>query len=63
MIDLISIILSIVVGFFQWHNSPERIKKRNDHERDKEIAEKDHIAKSRRLSDVLDFVKLRDPKS
>ena len=43
--------------------SKEVTKKRNDHERDKEIAEKDHPAKSRRLSNLLDAVKLRNSKS
>ena len=62
MIELITIILSIIVGFIQWYNESEKVKKRNDHERDKEIARKDHIAKSRRLSDLLDAVKLRNAK-
>ena len=62
MIDLVSIILSIIVGIFQWYNEPGKVKKRNDHERDKEIAEKDHPAKSKRLSDLFDAVKLRNPK-
>lgn len=54
MIDLISILLSIFIGIFQWHNSPERKQKRNDHERDKELANQDSIAISKRLSDLYD---------
>lgn len=56
MIDLLAVLLSILVGLVQWHNSPEKKKERNSDERDREIADKDHIAKSKRLSDLVDSV-------
>ena len=62
MIELITIVLSIIVGFVQWYNDPNKVKKRNDHGRDKEIAKKDHVAKSKRLSDMFDSAKLRNAK-
>ena len=66
MIETILIILAGLVGIaaiiIKKRYSKEATKKRNDHERDKEIAEKDHVAKSKRLSDLLDAVKLRNSK-
>ena len=55
--------LLLILGFIvKGRFSEEGIKKRSDHERDKEIAEKDHIAKSKRLSNLLDLVRLRNSK-
>ena len=66
MIETILTILAGIVGIaaiiIKKRYSRESTKKRNDHERDKEIAEKDHPAKSKRLSDLLDDVKLRNSK-
>lgn len=66
MIETVLTILAGIVGIagiiIKSRYSKESTKKRNDHEKDKEIAEKDHPAKSRRLSDLLDAVKLRNAK-
>jgi len=66
MIETILTILAGLVGIagiiIKSRYSKEATKKRSDHERDKEIAEKDHVAKSKRLSDLLDAVKLRNSK-
>ncbi len=66
MIETVLTILAGLIGIvgiiIKSRYSKESIKKRKDHERDKEIAEKDHPAKSRRLSDLFDAVKLRNAK-
>ncbi len=66
MIETILTILAGLIGIagiiIKSRYSKESKKKRNDHERDKEIAGKDHVAKSRRLSNLLDAVKLRNSK-
>ena len=63
MIELITVILSIIVGFVQWYNEPEKVKKRNDHERDKELSNQDSIAISQRLSDGLDRMRIFNRKN
>ncbi len=67
MIETVLTILAGLVGIagiiIKKRYSKEATRKRNDHERDKEIAEKDQPAKSRRLSNLLDAVKLRNSKS
>ena len=66
MIEAVLTILAGLIGIagiiFKSRYSKESIKKRNNHERDKEIAEKDHTAKASRLSDLFDAVKLRNAK-
>ncbi len=66
MIEAVLTILAGLVGIagiiFKSRYSKESTKKRNNHERDKEIAEKDHPAKSKRLSNLFDAVKLRNAK-
>lgn len=67
MIETVLTILAGLIGIagiiIKSRYSKGAARKRNDHERDKEIAEKDHIAKSRRLSDLFDRVRMRNPKS
>ena len=62
IITIIASLIGIIGGILERKYKPDAIKERNDHERDKEIAEKDHPAKSKRLSDLLDAVKLRNSK-
>ncbi len=62
VLTIISSLIGIIGSVMERRYKPDEIKKRNDHERDKEIAEKDHPAKSKRLSDLFDAVKLRDSK-
>lgn len=66
MVETILTILAGLIGIagiiIKSRYSKGSSKKRNDHERDKEIAEKDHPAKSKRLSDLLDAAKLRNAK-
>jgi hypothetical protein len=62
IITIIASLVGMLGGILERRYKPDTIKKRNDHERDKEIAEKDHIAKSNRLSDLFDAVKLRNAK-
>lgn len=62
IITIIASLIGIIGGILERRHEPDVVKKRNDHERNKEIAEKDHVAKSKRLSDLLDAVKLRNSK-
>lgn len=54
VLSIISVIIGIIGGVLERRYTPDAVKKRNSSERDKEIAEKDHIAKSKRLSDLMD---------
>lgn len=54
ILGLITALLTIVGFIMEKRYSPEATKKREDKEIDKEIAKKDHIAKSKRLSDLMD---------
>lgn len=54
ILSILSVVLGIFGGFMERRYSPEAIKKRENNERDKEILEKDHMAKSKRLSDLMD---------
>lgn len=56
MIELVTILLSLTYGMFQWYYSEEHREENKRERRDKAIAEKDHMAKSKHLSDLLDFV-------
>lgn len=60
MIELITAILSIVVMLVQWYNETQKEKKRNDHERDKDIVKGDSRKLSVRLSDAFDRVLRKD---
>lgn len=63
MIELITIILSIVVGIVQWYNEPRKVKQRNDHARDKEIVNGNSKKLSVRLSDAFDRMRRKDSNS
>ena len=62
LVAILPTLLTILGFIVKERFSEEGIKKRSDYERDKEIAEKDHGAKSRRLSNLFDLVKLRNAK-
>lgn len=62
ILSLLAVMFGIIGVLFKKRYSSQGIKERDDHERDKEIAEKDHISKSKRLSDLVDAVKLRNAK-
>ena len=54
LVAILPTLLTILGFIVNERFGEEGIKKRSDHERDKEIAEKDHPAKSKRLSDLMD---------
>lgn len=56
LIALGPVLLVILKGILSGRYSVEGKKKRASYERDKEIASKDHAAKSKRLSDLVDGV-------
>jgi hypothetical protein len=56
LIALGPVLLVILKSYLSGRYSVEGKKKRDDYERDKEIANKDHAAKSKRLSDLVDRV-------
>jgi len=55
-LGLCPILLVVFKSIISGRYSVEGKKKRADYERDKEIANKDHIAKSKRLSNLVDRV-------
>lgn len=55
-ISILAVIFGIIGILFKKRYSAKSTKEREDRERDKEIAEKDHLAKSKRLSDLVDDV-------
>ena len=54
VLSIISVLIGIIGGVLERRYTPDAIKERKDTARDKEIADKDHIAKSKRLSDLMD---------
>lgn len=60
ILTIISTILGIAGGLVERHYSPEAIKRREGVERDEEIVEKNHAAKSARLSNLLDGVRSKN---
>ena len=56
ILTIVSALIGIIGGIVERHYEPDAIKKRDGYERDKEIANKDHAAKSKRLSDLVDRV-------
>ncbi len=56
LVALGPVLLVILKGILSGRYSAEGKKKRASYERDKEIANKDHAAKSKRLSDLVDGV-------
>lgn len=63
MIDLIAVILSMLVGLVQWHNDPDKKRKRDDYEENKALAEGDSRKLSVRLSDRFDRVRRKNSNS
>lgn len=56
LLALMPVLLIILKSVLSGKYSAEGKKKRDAYERDKEIADKDHAAKSKRLSDLVDRV-------
>ena len=54
ILSIIAALVGVVGGVLERRYSDDAIKERNSSKRDKEIAGKDHIAKSKRLSDLVD---------
>ena len=54
ILSIVGGLLKIILIIFKKRNTPEAAKERRQHERDKEIAEKDHPAKGKRLSNLMD---------
>ena len=54
VLGIIGTLLSIIAFVLEKRYSAEAKRKRASYERDKEIAKKDHHAKSNRLSDLMD---------
>lgn len=54
ILGILAVIFSIGGVLFKKRYSAKEVKKRDDNERDKEIIEKDHMAMSKRLSDLVD---------
>jgi hypothetical protein len=54
VLSIISVLIGIIGGVLERRYTPDAIKDREAQERDKEIANKNHIAKSKRLSDLVD---------
>lgn len=57
---IMSGLIALVIAWIRWKKSPEAKRKRETKEhyrRDKEIADKDHDAKSKRLSNLLDSLR------
>ena len=62
VLSIISVLIGIIGGILERRYTPDAIKKRSNRERDKEIADKDHVGKSKRLSDLMDAIRLRGAK-
>ena len=54
ILGLITALLTIVGFVMDKRYNPDATKKRKDKKVDEEIAKKDHAAKSKRLSDLMD---------
>ncbi len=56
VLSIISVLIGIIGGVLERRYTDDAVKKRRAEERNKEIVDKDHIAKSKRLSDLVDRV-------
>lgn len=62
IVHIILALLGLLGGVAERHYSKEAIKKRDNHERDKELAEQDSPAISKRLSDLHKRLRIHNRK-
>ena len=62
VLTIISVLIGIVGGVLERRYSEEGQRKRREYERDKELAEQNSIAISKRLSDYFDRLRLHNSK-
>ena len=62
MIDLIVMVLTLLVGAVSWYTSEEKQSKRDNDERDKELADQDSAAISKRLADKWKRLRIHNRK-
>ena len=62
ILTIISALIGIIGGVIEKHYEPEAIEKRDEDEKNKELANQDSFAISKRLSDLRKRLRLRNSK-